>query len=217
MPDVAGMDADGTHEHRRLRRSDLLDDPIDQFLVWLADAEAEGIQLPNAVALATADEEGRPSVRHVLLRSADGRGFVFYTNRGSRKGQQLAENPHAAIVVLWRELDRQVSVTGRVEGIADDESDAYFATRPRGAQIGAWASPQSGVLADRDELERRVAEIEARFAGADVPRPSHWGGYRLEPDSIEFWQGRAFRLHDRFRYERDAAVPTGWHVDRLAP
>jgi pyridoxamine 5'-phosphate oxidase len=217
MPAGKGMDAAGSHEHRTLERADLLDDPIEQFLAWLADAEATGIPLPNAVALATADAEGRPTVRHVLLRSADDRGFVFYTNRESRKGWQLEENPHAAIVVLWRELDRQVSLTGRVGRVADDESDAYFATRPREAQVGAWASPQSAVIADRDELERKVAEVASRFAGADVPRPAHWGGYRLVPDSIEFWQGRAFRLHDRFRYERDTAAPTGWRVDRLAP
>jgi pyridoxamine 5'-phosphate oxidase len=211
------MDAAGSHEHRSLERSDLLDDPIAQFLAWMADAEAAGIPLPNAVALATADAEARPTVRHVLLRAADAHGFVFFTNRQSRKGRQLAENPHAAMVILWRELDRQISVTGRVDPVADDESDAYFATRPRGAQIGAWASPQSAVLGDREELERRVAEAEERFAGVDVPRPPQWGGHRLAPDAIEFWQGRAFRLHDRFRYERDAGVPTGWRVERLAP
>jgi pyridoxamine 5'-phosphate oxidase len=210
-------DLDGTpasHDHRALDRADLLDDPTDQFLRWLAEAEAAGIVLPNAVALATANADARPSVRHVLLRVVDERGFVFYTNHESRKGRQLAENPHAAIVVFWRELDRQVSVTGRVERIAEDEADAYFATRPRGAQVGAWASPQSAVLEDRAELERRVAEVEARFAHADVPRPPHWGGYRLVPDAFEFWQGREFRLHDRFRYERE---PTDWRVERLAP
>jgi pyridoxamine 5'-phosphate oxidase len=210
-------DLDGTpasHDHRALDRHDLLDDPTDQFLRWLTDAETAGIVLPNAVALATADQDSRPSVRHVLLRVVDERGFVFYTNHESRKGRQLAENPHAAIVVFWRELDRQISVAGLVERIAEDESDAYFATRPRGAQIGAWASPQGAVLEDRAELERRVAEAEARFADADVPRPPHWGGYRLVPDSFEFWQGREFRLHDRFQYERE---PTGWRVERLAP
>jgi pyridoxamine 5'-phosphate oxidase len=210
-------DLDGTpasHDHRALDRHDLLDDPTDQFLRWLTDAETAGIVLPNAVALATADPDSRPSVRHVLLRVVDERGFVFYTNHESRKGRQLAENPHAAIVVFWRELDRQISVAGLVERIAEDESDAYFATRPRGAQIGAWASPQGAVLEDRAELERRVAEAEARFADADVPRPPHWGGYRLVPDSFEFWQGREFRLHDRFQYERE---PTGWRVERLAP
>jgi pyridoxamine 5'-phosphate oxidase len=206
-----------SHEHPSLDRSDLLDDPIAQFLAWLEVAGTAGIALPNAVALATADAEARPSVRHVLLRSADERGFVFYTNVESRKGRQLAENPHAALVVLWRELDRQVTVTGDVERVADGEADAYFATRPRGAQIGAWASPQSRVIDDRDELERRVAAEEERFRGAEVTRPPHWGGYRLIPDTIEFWQGRPFRLHDRFRYRRDPASPTGWRVERLAP
>jgi pyridoxamine 5'-phosphate oxidase len=209
--------SEASHEHPSLDRSDLLDDPIAEFRAWLEDAGAAGIAMPNAVALATADAEARPSVRHVLLRAADERGFVFYTNHDSRKGRQLAENPHAALVVLWRELDRQVTVTGDVDRVADDEADAYFATRPRGAQIGAWASPQSDVLADRDELERRVAREEERFHGAEVTRPPHWGGYRLTPDTIEFWQGRPFRLHDRFRYRRDPASPTGWRVERLAP
>ena len=217
MTDPTAMRGQASHDHRALDRADLLDDPTDMFLRWLADAEETGIALPNAVALATVGADGRPSVRHVLLRSADERGFVFYTNRDSRKGRELAENPYAALVVLWRELDRQVSVTGRVDRIGDDESDAYFASRPRGAQIGAWASPQSAVLADRGELERRVVEIEERFRGADAPRPPHWGGYRLTPDSFEFWQGREFRLHDRFRYEHDLAVASGWRIDRLAP
>jgi pyridoxamine 5'-phosphate oxidase len=209
-----GMDAGISHEHRSLRRSDLLDDPTEQFLRWLAEAEAAGIALPNAVALATADADASPSVRHVLLRSVDQRGFVFFTNHESRKGRELLANPRAALVALWRELDRQVSVAGRVERIADAESDAYFATRPRGARIGAWASPQSAVLEDRAELDRRVEEVETRFGDADVPRPPFWGGYRLAPASLEFWQGRPSRLHDRFRYERE---PTGWRLDRLAP
>jgi pyridoxamine 5'-phosphate oxidase len=209
-----GMDAEVSHEHRALHRSDLLEDPTEQFLRWLADAGSAGIALPNAVALATAGLDARPSVRHVLLRGADERGFVFYTNHESRKGRQLRENPNAALVVLWRELDRQVSIAGRVDRVDDVEADAYFATRPRGARIGAWASPQSAVLESRAELDRRVEETEARFRDADVPRPPHWGGYRLVPASFEFWQGRAFRLHDRFRYERD---PTGWRLERLAP
>jgi len=209
-----GMGAGISHEHRSLRRSDLLDDPTEQFLRWLAEAEAAGIALPNAVALATADADASPSVRHVLLRSVDQRGFVFFTNHESRKGRELLANPRAALVALWRELDRQVSVAGRVERIADAESDAYFATRPRGARIGAWASPQSAVLEDRAELDRRVEEVETRFGDADVPRPPFWGGYRLTPASLEFWQGRPSRLHDRFRYERE---PTGWRLDRLAP
>jgi len=211
------MRGDAAHDHRALHRTDLLGEPTEMLLRWLADAEEAGIQLPNAVALATADADARPSVRHVLLRSADERGLVFYTNHDSRKGRQLAENPHAALVVLWRELDRQVSVTGRVDRIDDAESDAYFATRPRGAQIGAWASPQSAPIPDRAALDRRVTDIEGRFEGADVPRPPHWGGYRLVPDAFEFWQGREFRLHDRFRYERDPGATTGWRLDRLAP
>ena len=214
MSSANRIGSEGSHEHPSLDRSDLLDDPVAQFLSWLADAEAAGIALPNAMALATAGADARPSVRHVLLRAADDRGFVFYTNHESRKGRQLAENPHAALVVLWRELDRQVSVAGLVDLIDDDESDAYFAARPRGAQIGAWASPQSAVLDDRGELDRRVADAEARFRDRGVPRPPHWGGYRLVPASFEFWQGRAFRLHDRFRYERE---PAGWRVERLAP
>jgi pyridoxamine 5'-phosphate oxidase len=212
-----GLDAEGAHEHRSLDRSDLLDDPIPQLLRWLGDADAAGIALPNAMALATTGADGRPSVRHVLLRATDERGLVFYTNHDSRKGRQLAENPRGALVFLWRELDRQASATGRVDRIADEESDAYFATRPREAQIGAWASAQSAVLEDRGELERRVAEMEMRFRDLDVPRPPHWGGYRLAPETVEFWQGRAFRLHDRFRYSRDASAPTGWRVERLSP
>jgi pyridoxamine 5'-phosphate oxidase len=211
------VDADGAHDHRALSRSDLLDDPIGQFLAWLGDAEVAGIALPNAVALATSGTDARPSVRHVLIRAVDDRGFVFYTNHGSRKGRQLAENPYGALVAFWRELDRQVSVNGRVDRVADEEADAYFATRPRGAQLGAWASPQSDVLEDRAELERRVAQVEERFADGEVPRPPHWGGYRLTHESLEFWQGRSFRLHDRFRYERDPSAASGWRIERLAP
>jgi pyridoxamine 5'-phosphate oxidase len=206
-----------THPDRTLERRDLLDDPVAQFVEWLTDAEAEDIPLPNAIALATADASGAPAVRHVLLRGADAEGFVFYTNRESRKGRHLAENPHAAFTVVWKELDRQVSVTGIAAPIDDDASDAYFSSRPREAQVGAWASAQSSVLADRAELERSLHEAADRFADGPVPRPPYWGGYRLVPDTIEFWQGRAFRLHDRFRYTRDEGEPTGWRVERLAP
>jgi pyridoxamine 5'-phosphate oxidase len=218
MSSSGGLGAQGAHEHRALHRADLRDDPVEQFLSWLADAEASGIPLPNAMALATTGADARPSVRHVLLRAADEHGFVFYTNHESRKGRQLAENPHAAAVFLWRELDRQVTVSGSVTRVADHEADAYFATRPRQAQIGAWASPQSAVLSDREELDRRVAETDARFAAIEVPRPPHWGGYRIAPDTIEFWQGRAFRLHDRFVYTRDPREPgAGWLIERLSP
>ena len=212
-----GMASQGSHEHRELRRADLHPDPIGQFLRWFGDAEAAGIALPNAMALATTGADGQPSVRYVLLRDADERGFVFYTNHGSRKGRQLDENPRAAIVFLWKEIDRQVSVTGGVRRVEDDESDAYFATRPREAQIGAWASPQSSVLSDRRELEERVGDVSARFRDAPIPRPPHWGGYRLTPDAVEFWQGRPFRLHDRFLYTRDGDDRTGWRVERLSP
>jgi pyridoxamine 5'-phosphate oxidase len=211
------MRSQGSHEHRVLRRADLHPDPIDQFLHWFEDAEAAGIALPNAMALATTGADGQPSVRYVLLREADRGGFVFYTNHGSRKGRQLDENPRAALVFLWKVLDRQVSVTGGVRRVDDDESDAYFATRPREAQIGAWASAQSSVLHDRHELEERVEDVAARFRDAPIPRPPHWGGYRLTPDAVEFWQGRPFRLHDRFRYARDDGERTGWRVERLSP
>jgi pyridoxamine 5'-phosphate oxidase len=204
----------GTHEHGALRRADLDPDPIEQFRRWLADADAAGIPLANAIALATADADGAPSVRHVLLRGVEPDGFVFYTNHASHKGHELAVNPRAAFTVLWRELDRQVGVRGRVTQVPAGVSDDYFATRPREAQIGAWASHQSEPLADRAELERRLAEATARFDGDDVPRPSFWGGYHLFPEQVEFWQGRRFRLHDRFRYARDGA---GWRIERLSP
>ena len=206
-----------THPDRPLERGDLLDDPIRQVAGWLAEAEAAGISLPNAIALATADGEGAPAVRHVLLRTIDERGFVFYTNRESRKGGHLAANPRVAFTVLWRELDRQIGVTGTAVEVEDDESDAYFASRPHEARIGAWASAQSTVLPDRATLERQVDVAAARFGDGDIPRPPYWGGYLVVPDTIEFWQGRDFRLHDRFRYTRDAGEPSGWRVERLSP
>jgi pyridoxamine 5'-phosphate oxidase len=165
------------------------------------------------MAVATADAQGRPSVRHVLLRGADERGFVFYTNYESRKGRQLMENPWAGLVFLWKELDRQVHVTGPVERVDPVESDAYFATRPRDAQLGAWASHQSEPLADREELEMRLAATARRFPD-DVPRPPNWGGFRVTPEEIEFWQGRRHRLHDRFRYTVGLG---GWRIERLSP
>jgi pyridoxamine 5'-phosphate oxidase len=218
MADPRSMHApSGFHPNRALERADLLDDPIALFLRWLGDADAAAVPLPNAMAVATADAHGRPSVRHVLLRGVDGRGFTFFTNRESRKGRELDENPRAGLVFLWKQLDRQVGVSGAVEPVGDAESDTYFATRPRDAQVGAWASPQSRVLGDRAELERGVAEIERRFQGRDVPRPPHWGGYRVIPETIEFWQGRASRLHDRFVFTRDGSASAGWRIDRLAP
>jgi pyridoxamine 5'-phosphate oxidase len=215
MSDPRAMNApSGFHDDLPLRREDLLDDPIEQFRRWLGDAESAGIPLPNAMAVATADAEGRPSVRHVLLRGIDERGFTFFTNYDSRKGRQLAENPHAGLVFLWKLLDRQVNATGTAERVDPAESDAYFATRPREARLGAWASAQSSVLESREELERRVAEADERFAGTEVPRPPNWGGFVVRPDTVEFWQGRRSRLHDRFRYAREDA---GWRIDRLSP
>jgi pyridoxamine 5'-phosphate oxidase len=217
MTDPRDMRApSGFHEDRPLERGDLLADPIELFQRWLADADEAGVPLPNAMAIATADAQGRPSVRHVLLRGVDERGFAFYTNRASLKGRQLTENPNAGLVFLWKELDRQVSVAGPVAAVQDRESDAYFATRPRDAQLGAWASHQSEPLSAREELDGRLAEIAERFPG-EVPRPPAWGGYRVRPETMEFWQGRKHRLHDRFRYSRDEGAPGGWRIERLNP
>ena len=206
--------AGDTDDERPLELESLPSDPIVLFRRWHDDAERAGIRLPNAIALATASADGRPSIRHVLLRGIEDAGFVFYTNHGSRKGAELGENPRAAFSVYWRELDRQISVTGDVSRVSDEQSDGYFATRPREARLGAWASRQSAELASRDELMERFAAFDARYPGEDVPRPSFWGGYRLAPLSIEFWQGRRHRLHDRFRYERGGS---GWTVHRLSP
>ena len=217
MTDPKDMRApSGFHEDRSLDRGDLADDPIEQFRRWLADAEAAGVPLPNAMGLATADAQGIPSVRHVLLRGVDGRGFTFFTNHASRKGRQLDENPHAGLVFLWKSLDRQVSVTGAVHRVDESESNAYFASRPREAQLGAWAALQSAVLDSREALDARMIEAADRFPDA-VPRPPHWGGFLVRPDAVEFWQGRRHRLHDRFRYERDLDAAGDWRIERLFP
>lgn len=190
-------------------------DPVVQFRSWFDDAVAAETPEPAAMALATVDPDGRPTSRWVLLRGLDDRGFAFYTNRESAKARDLAAHPHAALTFGWLALHRSVRVTGPVQPLPDAESDTYFALRPRGAQIGAWASPQSAVLESREELERRVAEVQERFAGGDVPRPPHWGGYVVRPEAIEFWQGRPDRLHDRVRYAR--ADGGAWRIERLAP
>jgi len=200
---------------RSLSRDDLDADPIAQFVAWFTDAHDACVPLADAMALATADASGAPSVRHVLLRGIDERGFVFFTNHGSRKARQLEENPRGAMTFLWKELDRQVNVTGAVSRLPDAESEAYFRTRPREARIGAWASRQSEVLGSREELQRRFDELSDRYPGDDVPLPPFWGGFRLDPDAVEFWQGRAFRLHDRFRYTRGS--DRSWRIDRLFP
>ena len=199
--------------------ADLLDDPIELFSAWYERAVAE-VPLAESVCVATVDADGAPDARMVLLKGFDERGFRFFTNERSAKGEQLGARPVAAMVFYWRELDRQVRIRGPVERLGPEESDEYFATRPRESRIGAWASPQSRPLADRDELELRVAEVEERWPGEDVPRPPHWGGYRVVPEQIEFWQGQVGRLHDRFRYEREAGAreaETSWRWSRLAP
>jgi pyridoxamine 5'-phosphate oxidase len=200
---------------RELTAADLDADPIEQFRRWYAEVEASGAPQPEAMTLATATPDGRPSARVVLLKQVDARGFVFFTNRESRKGRELEANPHVALAWLWPGLERQVRATGTVAQLSEAESDAYFATRSRGSQLGAWASQQSRPLARRGELDERWAELEAQYADADVPRPPHWGGFRVAPREIEFWQGRANRLHDRFAYTR--TVDGRWERVRLAP
>jgi pyridoxamine 5'-phosphate oxidase len=190
------------------------DDPIAFFGEWFEEAKESGLFLPESACLATASPDGVPSGRMVLLKAVDERGFVFYTNYESRKGEELAANPKASLVFYWGVLERQVRVEGTVEKVSTEESEAYFSTRPRGSQIGAWASDQSRPLESREALERRFEEHEARFRGEGVPLPPYWGGYRLRPDWIEFWQGRANRLHDRLAYGRS---DTGWTVTRLSP
>jgi pyridoxamine 5'-phosphate oxidase len=189
-------------------------DPIELFGAWFQSAQEAGILMPEAVTLATASPDGFPSARMVLLKHADARGFVFFTNYGSQKARELDANPRAALCFHWAVLQRQVRVTGSVERVSSEESAEYFGTRGRGSQVGAWASKQSQPLARRAELEERVARTEAEYAGRDVPLPPFWGGYRLAPERIEFWQGRADRLHDRLVFTRDGA---GWATRRLYP
>ncbi len=196
-----------------ITEDDLGPDPIVRFRAWLEEARAAGVLFPEAAALATADAAGAPAARHVLVKQVDEGGFTFYTNLESRKGRHLAQNPRAALAFLWRELDRQVCVTGAATPIPREESATYFATRSREARIGAWASRQSRVVFSRDQLDAAYHEIESRYRD-DVPLPPHWGGFRLAPDTIEFWKGREHRLHDRFRYSRGDGR---WRLERLWP
>lgn len=190
-------------------------DPLQLFQRWLDEAKASGIHLAEAMTLATSTPDGKPSARLVLLKEADERGFVFYTNYNSMKARELDSNPQAALVFYWPQLERQVRIEGKVERISADESDEYFKTRPRESQIGALASPQSEVIASRDVLQQKADELEKLYEGRDVSRPEHWGGYRLQPERIEFWKGRPGRLHDRIDYKRQA--DGSWIVNRLAP
>ncbi len=199
-----------------LREADADDDPIVQFERWFAEAIASSSPAPDAMTLATVDSAGRPSGRVVLLKGVDRGGFVFYTNYESRKGRELAGNRNASLTFFWPELERQVRIDGVTSMVDPAESDAYFASRPEGSRIGAHASAQSTVLAHREELEERVRTLEAEFAGREIPRPRHWGGYRLMPREIEFWQGRPSRLHDRLRYVL-AEDGVTWRRERLSP
>ncbi len=203
------------HIGKGLRRSDLDPDPIKQFANWFTTAIETGIRDVNAMSLATAGQDAKPSVRIVLLKSFNEDGFVFFTNYESEKGKQLEANPYAALGFYWIELDRQIRISGKVDKTSRKESQTYFHSRPVGSQLSAWASRQSAVLDGRRVLDARMEEMNERFADKRVPLPPHWGGYRLKPDNMEFWQGRSNRLHDRFRYTRHSGG--SWLIERLAP
>jgi pyridoxamine 5'-phosphate oxidase len=212
--DLAGLRRE--YETQGLRRAEMHPDPIEQFATWFSTAANSAVPDVNAMTLATATPDGKPSARVVLLKAFDQRGFVFFTNYQSDKGRELEANPRAALAIYWVELQRQVRIAGRVEKTSHEDSEAYFHSRPRGSQLGAWVSHQSEVIDARRILDARLAGMEERFAGIDVIElPAHWGGYRVIPETIEFWQGRANRLHDRFRYTRQG--DGSWALDRLAP
>lgn len=208
-------------EHRKdyslagLMEKDLARDPFRQFEKWFQEAEAAKIVEPNAMTVATATKDGRPSARTALLKGIDGRGFVFFTNYESRKGRELAENAHATLVFPWLALERQVIVEGLVTRTSREESEAYFHSRPHASQLGAWVSQQSSVVASRSVLEEAYKAVERKYAGMPVPLPPHWGGFRVAPERVEFWQGRRSRLHDRLVYRR--AKDGSWSVERLSP
>jgi pyridoxamine 5'-phosphate oxidase len=199
---------------QQLEQKDVAKDAIEQFTRWWQDAINSEITEVNAMTLATANKEGQPDARIVLLKDYNESGFVFFTNYNSHKGKEIEDNPKAALVFFWKELERQVRIEGTIEKTSTEESDEYFNSRPAGSRIGAWASPQSSVITGRDVLENYVTKYTAEFNNDNIPRPQHWGGYRLIPAKIEFWQGRSSRLHDRILYTRDA---DGWAINRLAP
>jgi pyridoxamine 5'-phosphate oxidase len=205
----------GEHKATPLDIGELSRDPFEQFARWLEEALATTTSLPNAMVVATANERGRPSARVVLLKSFDHDGFVFYTNLASRKGNELASNPHAALAFYWNELERQVCITGSVAQVSDEEADEYFASRPHGSKLGAWASHQSEPIDSRDLLDRRLEELATQWPDGNVPRPDYWGGFRLAPVEFEFWQSRPNRLHDRFLYT--LGDDGAWSIARLSP
>jgi pyridoxamine 5'-phosphate oxidase len=203
------------YSNRGLRREELAPDPVTQFRAWFEEARNAGLPEPNAMSLATADAAGRVSSRTVLLKAFDERGFVFFTNYESRKSIQIAENPHAALLFAWLPLERQVSICGRAERIPHTESLAYFMSRPVGSRIGAWVSQQSRIISSRSLLEAKFQDMLGKFRNGKIPLPGFWGGFRVVPDTIEFWQGRENRLHDRFLYSRSNGKT--WQIDRLQP
>jgi pyridoxamine 5'-phosphate oxidase len=213
-PPVSIADLRREYALARLDEKDVSRDPIAEFARWFAEAQAAEVEEPNAMVLATATPDGAPSARVVLLKGFDERGFVFFTDYRSRKGAELETNPRAALVLHWSELERQVRITGDVTRTSAEESEAYYRSRPMGSRLGAWVSHQSQAIPSRDVLEGGLREVERRFAGGDVPLPPYWGGYRVRPGVIEFWQGRQNRLHDRVRYVREDG---GWLIERLAP
>jgi pyridoxamine 5'-phosphate oxidase len=213
---MSNADLRREYARARLDEADVSHDPMVEFARWFAEAQEAQLPDPNAMTLATATAHGEPSARIVLLKAFDERGFVFFTDYRSRKGAELEANPRAALVFYWAELDRQVRITGGVALTTREESERYFRSRPLGSRLGAWASHQSRVIPGRAALEADLREVEARFENGDVPLPAHWGGYRVVPDAIEFWQGRESRLHDRIRYVREGGGK-GWRVERLSP
>lgn len=213
--DISVADLRKEYTFRGLNKADAAPSPFQQFKIWFEQALAAQLPEPNAMTIATATPDGKPDARIVLLKDYNQRGFVFYTNYESHKGQQLVENPWGAIAFWWAQLERQVRIVGRVEKISDAESDQYFQSRPKASQLGAWASNQSQVIDTRQVLEQRLQQLKEKYENQEIPRPPHWGGFRVIPDEIEFWQGRPSRLHDRLLYRR--GEDGSWVIQRLSP